>query len=138
MTNKIAVGQCRVSKGDKAEIENSLESQQREIREFAEKKLNIKDDQIDWFIENEARSSYQDRANWTLFDKKIHETCHNKDIVFFISYSQERFCRDGKRSKIYKDLLRKCGKAVRFVTGDVEDPNTIEGYIQETIGEMNA
>jgi len=138
MVTKIAVGQCRVSKGDTKEIENSLISQQREIRQFAEKKLGIKDEQIDWFIEDEARSSYQDRANWQPFEQKIQEACTNNNICYFISYSQERFCRNTKRSKIYKDLLRKCNIEVRFVTGDIEDPNSIEGFVQESFGEMNA
>ena len=138
MTDKIAIGQCRVSKGDKKEIENSLISQQREIKQFAEKKLGIKEDQIDWFIEDEARSSYQDRANWTLFENKIDEACNGSNIAYFLSYSQERFCRNSRRSKTYKSRLRKAGIEVRFVTGDVEDPNTVEGFIQETVGEMNA
>ena len=73
---KIAIGQCRVSKGDKAEIENSLKSQQAEILILAEK-LGIKEEQIDWFVEDEARSSYQDRANWSLFEDKIEEACNN-------------------------------------------------------------
>ena len=138
MTEKIAIGQCRVSKGDKKEIENSLISQQREIRQFAEKKLGIKEDQIDWFVEDEARSSYQDRANWTLFENKIDEACNGSNIAYFLSYSQERFCRNSRRSKTYKSRLRKAGIEVRFVTGDVEDPNTVEGFVQETFGEMNA
>ena len=138
MVTKIAIGQCRVSKGDTREIENSLISQQREIRQFAEKKLGIKDEQIDWFIEDEARSSYQDRANWQPFEQKIQEACTDSNICYFISYSQERFCRNTKRSKIYKDLLRTCKIEVRFVTGDVEDPNSIEGFVQESFGEINA
>ena len=134
---KIAVGQCRVSKGDRAEIENSLKSQQSEIRKLADK-LSIKEEQIDWFVENEARSSYQDRANWSLFENKIEEACKNTNIAYFLSYSQERFCRNSRRSKQYKDKLRKAGIEVRFVTGDVADPNSIEGFVQEQTGEMFA
>ena len=134
---KIAVGQCRVSKGDRAEIKNSLKSQQSEIRKLADK-LNIKEEQIDWFVENEARSSYQDRANWSLFENKIEEACKNPNIAYFLSYSQERFCRNSRRSKQYKDKLRKAGIEVRFVTGDVADPNSIEGFVQEQTGEMFA
>ena len=100
MTDKIAIGQCRVSKGLAQEISNSLLSQQAEIRTLAEK-LGIKEEQIDWFIENEARSSYQDRANWALFDNKIDEACSNASIAYFLSYSQERFCRNSRRSKAY-------------------------------------
>ncbi len=113
---KLAIGQCRVSKGDKAEIENSLKSQQAEILTLAEK-LGIKEEQIDWFIEKDARSSYQDRANWSLFENKVEEACNNSNIAYFLSYSQERFCRYSKRSKAYKDKLRKAGIEVRFVTG---------------------
>lgn len=134
---KIAIGQCRVSKGDKEEIENSLKSQQSEILTLANK-LGIREEQIDWFIEEEARSSYQDRANWTLFENKIEEACNNPDIAYFLSYSQERFCRNSRRSKSYKDKLRKAGIEIRFVTGDVTDPNSIEGFVQEQTGEMFA
>lgn len=134
---KIAIGQCRVSKGDKTEIENSLRSQQSEIRKLANM-LSIAEEQIDWFVEDEARSSYQDRANWSLFESKIEEACKNTDIAYFLSYSQERFCRNSRRSKQYKDRLRKASVEVRFVTGDVADPNSIEGFVQEQTGEMFA
>ena len=134
---KIAIGQCRVSKGDKAEIENSLKSQQAEILILAEK-LGIKEEQIDWFVEDEARSSYQDRANWSLFEDKIEEACNNPSIAYFLSYSQERFCRNSKRSKLSKDKLRKAGLEVRFVTGDVADPNSDSGFWQEGMQELAA
>ena len=134
---KIAIGQCRVSKGDKAEIDNSLKSQQAEILALAEK-LGIKDEQIDWFIEEEARSSYQERANWMPFENKINEACNNPDICYFLSYSQERFCRNRRRSNQYKDKLRSKGIDIRFVSGDVEDPNSDGGYWQEGIQELVA
>ena len=134
---KIAIGQCRVSKGDKAEIENSLKSQQAEILVLAEK-LGIKEEQIDWFIEEEARSSYQERANWTPFENKINEACNNPDICYFLSYSQERFCRNRRRSNQYKDKLRSNEIEIRFVSGDVEDPNSDGGYWQEGIQELVA
>ena len=135
--NKIAIGQCRVSKGDKEEIENSLRSQKSEILTLA-KTLGIREEQIDWFIEDEARSSYQDRANWELFENKISAACKDSNIAYFLSYSQERFCRNSRRSKQYKDKLRKSGIKIRFVTGDVKDPNSIEGFVQEQTGEMFA
>lgn len=134
---KLAIGQCRVSKGDKAEIENSLKSQQAEILTLADK-LGIKEEQIDWFVEKDARSSYQDRANWALFENKIEEACNNPNIAYFLSYSQERFCRNSKRSKLYKDMLRKAGLEVRFVTGDIADPNSDSGFMQEGMQELLA
>ena len=134
---KIAIGQCRVSKGDKEEIQNSLQSQKSEILILA-KRLGIKEEQIDWLIEEDARSSYQDRADWSIFENKIEEACNNPDIAYFLSYSQDRFCRNSRRSKFYKDKLRKAEIEIRFVTGDVENPNTIEGFIQEQTGEMFA
>ena len=136
--NKVAVGHCRVSKGDKAEIKNSLKSQKSEIIKFAEKELKITESEIEWFIEDEARSSYQDRANWELFDKRIEEACNNKDIQYFVSYSQERFCRNSKRSKAYKDKLRKHNIEVRFVCADVVNPNSMEGFVLEHTNEMVA
>ena len=134
---KIAIGQCRVSKGDKAEIENSLKSQQTEILSLAEK-LGIKEEEIDWFIEDEARSSYQDKANWTLFEAKVEEACNNTDIAYFLSYSQDRFCRNIRRSKQYKDKLRKAGIEIRFVEGDIADPNSNSGFWQEGVQELAA
>ena len=134
---KIAIGHCRVSKGDKVEIDNSLKSQQSEIRKLADE-LGIKDERIDWFVEDEARSSFQDRANWSLFENKIEEACKNLNIAYFLSYSQERFCRNSRRSQQYKDILRKAGVEVRFVIGDVPDPNSINGFMQERTGEMFA
>ena len=47
MVEKVAIGQCRVSKGTREEIENSLRSQQTEITRFAKKKLNINEDEIE-------------------------------------------------------------------------------------------
>ena len=135
---KVAVGHCRVSKGDKTEIENSLKSQQSEIIKFAEKELKITESEIEWFVEEEARSSYQDRANWELFDKKVEEACNNKDIQYFVSYSQERFCRNSKRSKAYKDKLRKHNIEIRFVCADVVNPNSMEGFVLEHTNEMVA
>ena len=135
--DKIAIGQCRVSKGDKKEIENSLRSQQSEILKLAEK-LGIKEEEIDWFIEEEARSSYQDRANWSLFENKVEEACNKPNIAYFLSYSQERFCRNSRRSKLYKEKLRKAGIEVRFVTGDVPDPNSDSGFWQEGVQELAA
>lgn len=137
MTDKVAIGQCRVSKGCSEEILNSLLSQQAEIRTLADK-LGIKEEQIDWFIEDEARSSYQDRANWALFDNKIDEACNNDNIAYFLSYSQERFCRNSRRSKAYKDKLRKAGIEIRFVNGDVADPNSDSGFWQEGMQELAA
>ena len=92
MSYYIAVAHCRVSKGSKEEIENSLRSQKSEITKLANK-LNIPEDKIDWFIEEEARSSFSERANWEIFDKKIEEICKNLDIEYFLAFSQERFCR---------------------------------------------
>lgn len=136
-TKKIAIGQCRVSKGDKAEIDNSLKSQQAEILTLAEK-LGIKEEQIDWFIEDAPRSSYQERANWKPFEDKINEACNNPDICYFLSYSQERFCRNRRRSSQYKEKLRDNDIEVRFVSGDIEDHNSDGGYWQEGIQELAA
>ena len=135
MTIKIAIGQCRVSKGTREEIKKSLLSQQAEILMLADK-LGIKEDQIDWFIEEDARSSYQDRANWALFETKIDEACNNPDIAYFLSYSQERFCRNSRRSRAYKAKLRKAGIEIRFVSGDVADPNSESGFWQEGVQEL--
>ena len=68
MAVKIAIGHARVSKGDAEEIKNSLESQKSEIINFAEKRLKIKEENILWCIEEEARSSYSERADWAKFE----------------------------------------------------------------------
>ena len=137
MVKKIAIGQCRVSKGDKIEIENSLKSQQTEIRIFAEK-LGIKEEEIDWFIEDEARSSYQDRANWSLFEAKVNEACNNPDIAYFLSYSQDRFCRNRTRCLLYREKLEKANIKILFVDGYVPDPNSNSGLWQGGIQELVA
>lgn len=138
MAVKIAIGHARVSKGDAEEIKNSLESQKSEIINFAEKRLKIKEENILWCIEEEARSSYSERADWAKFEEYIKTACSNPDIKYFISYSQERFCRNSNFSKIYKDRLRKKNVKVRFVSGDIENPESIEGFMQEQMGETFA
>ena len=135
--NYKTIGHCRVSKGDSDEIKNSLNSQKSEIEKFA-LKLNIKPDEIKWSIEEEARSAYSDRADWTLFEEAINEACNNSDIEYFIDFSQERFCRNRKRSQTYKDKLRKHNIKLRFVSGDVEDPDSDSGFWQDGIQEMVA
>ena len=138
MAVKIAIGHARVSKGDAEEIKNSLESQKSEIINFAEKRLKIKEENILWCIEEEARSSYSERVDWAKFEEYIKTACSNPDIKYFISYSQERFCRNSNFSKIYKDRLRKKNVKVRFVSGDIENPESVEGFMQEQMGETFA
>lgn len=137
MSYYIAVAHCRVSKGSKEEIENSLRSQKSEITKLANK-LNIPEDKIDWFIEEEARSSFSERANWEIFDKKIEEICKNLDIEYFLAFSQERFCRNSRRSKLYKEKLRAHGVKIRFVCCDVENPESMEGFVLDHTNEMVA
>ena len=133
---KIAIGQCRVSKGSREEIENSLRSQQTEIIKFAKKKLNISEDEIEWCIEEEARSSYDESADWSYFDSAIDKAKSTESIKYFISYSQDRFCRNSMKSKMYKQLLLHDGVRVRFVHGDVENPDSDSGFVQDNMQEM--
>lgn len=135
--NYKAIGHCRVSKGDQEEIKNSLNSQKSQIEKFADK-LKIKPDEIQWFIEDEARSAYSDRADWSLFEEAINEACNNKNIKYFIDFSQERFCRNRRKSQRYKDKLRNNAVQLRFVSGDVEDPDSDSGFWQDGIQEMVA
>ena len=132
-----AVGHCRVSLGNADEIKNSLASQKREILRLAER-IGVKEDEIKWFIEEEARSSYQDRANWAIFDETIKFACTTKGIKYFFSYNQERFCRNKDKSSYYKKLLRKMNIQLRFVSGDIEDPESIDGFVLDTTSEMTA
>jgi site-specific DNA recombinase len=132
-----AIGHCRVSKGDNDEIKNSLKSQKSEIEKFTSR-LNIKPDEIKWFIEEEARSAFSDRADWTKFEEAINEACTNPDIKYFIDFSQERFCRNRTRSQIYKNKLRKHNIKLRFASGDVENPDSMEGFVLDCTGEMLA
>ena len=133
-----SIGHCRVSKGDPEEIKNSLNSQKSEIIKFASKELNINEDEIKWYIEDEARSAYSNRADWQKFEDVIQEACLNKDIKYFLDYSQERFCRDRIRSQIYKGILRRSNVTLRFVSGDIGDVDSLEGFILECINEMIA
>lgn len=129
-----AIGHCRVSKGDADEIKNSLKSQQSEIIKFANT-LSISEDEIMWFIEEEARSSYSERADWSMFTNAVDEACSNPNIKYFLDYSQERFCRNKNLSQKYKETLRNNGVQVRFVRGDVEDPDSQGGFWLELIQE---
>lgn len=132
-----AIGHCRVSKGDNEEIKNSLKSQKSEIEKFASR-LKISPDEIKWFIEEEARSAFSDRADWTKFEEAINEACNNPKIEYFIDFSQERFCRNRTRSQIYKNKLRKHNVKLRFASGDVENPDSMEGFVLDCTNEMLA
>ncbi len=138
MTIKVAIGQCRVSKGDDEMIKNSLQSQKREIIQFAISKLGIAEDEIEWCIEEKARSSYDEDADWSMFDEAISKAIDTPSIKFFLSYNQERFCRNDIKSKMYKRLLFQEGVEVRFVSGDVEDRNSDSGFLQDSMQEMLA
>lgn len=132
-----AIGHCRVSKGDIDEIQNSLKSQKSEIIKFASR-LDINDDEIMWFIEEEARSAYSERSDWSLFEQAIQEACNNPDIKYFLDFSQERFCRNRTRSQIYKGKLHRANVILRFVSGDVENPDSLEGFVLDSTNEMLA
>lgn len=132
-----AIGHCRVSKGDAEEIQNSLKSQKSEIIKLASR-LGIKEEEIKWFIEEEARSSYSVRADWSLFERAINEACSTHSIKYFLDFSQERFCRNRSKSQLYKAKLQKAKVKLRFVSGDVENPDSIEGYVLDSTNEMMA
>lgn len=136
MTTKVAIGQCRVSKGDDEMIKNSLQSQKREIIQLAISKLGIAEDEIEWCIEEKARSSYDEDADWSIFDEAINKAIETPSIKFFLSYNQDRFCRNNTKSKMYKQLLSQGGVEVRYVQGDVEDRNSDCGFLQDSMQEM--
>lgn len=133
-----AIGYCRVSKGDKEEIKNSLQSQKTEIIGNFFNELNLKEDEIFLYMEEEAVSAFKENIYRTKFEEAINEACSNHEIKYFLAYNQERFCRNKKKSQIYKEKLRKNGVQVRFVSGDVEDPDSDSGFWQEGIQEMVA
>ena len=132
-----AIGHCRVSKGDVDEIQNSLRSQKSEIIKLASR-LNIEADAIKWFTEEEARSAYSERSDWAMFEKAIEEACTNPDIKYFLDFSQERFCRNRTRSQLYKGKLQRANVDLRFASGDVENPDSIEGFVLDCTNEMMA
>lgn len=132
-----AIGYCRVSKGDQKEIENSLQSQKNEIIKFATYKLGLNEDEIRWFIIEEANSAFTERADWTILEEAINIACDNK-FKYFISFNQERFCRERYRSQGYKRKLKRAKVQIRFVSGDVENPNTLGGYMMDATGEVFA
>lgn len=132
-----AIGHCRVSKGDVDEIQNSLRSQKSEIIKLASK-LSVEESQIKWFTEEEARSAYSERSDWTKFEKAIEEACSNPDIKYFLDFSQERFCRNRKLSQAYKGRLYRANVDLRFASGDVENPDSIEGFVLDCTNEMMA
>lgn len=132
-----AIGHCRVSKGDADEIKNSLKSQQSEIFKLASR-LGLKADEIKWFIEEEARSAYSERSDWKMFEEAIDEACSNPNIKYFLDYSQERFCRNRTRSQLYKGRLQRSNVKLRFVSGDVENPDSMDGFVLDCTNEMIA
>ncbi len=132
-----AIGHCRVSKGDKEEIKNSLDSQKNEITKLAIS-LGLQECEIKWYIEEEARSSYSLRSDWSTFEKAINEACTTPSIKYFLDYSQDRFCRSRNQSQKYKAQLKRANVKVKFVTGNVDNPNSTEGFILECTNEMLA
>lgn len=132
-----AIGHCRVSKGDADEIQNSLRSQKSEIIKLASR-LNIDADAIKWFVEEEARSAYSERSDWSMFEKAVQEACSNPNIKYFLDFSQERFCRNRTRSQVYKGRLQRASVDLRFASGDVENPDSIEGFVLDCTNEMVA
>lgn len=132
-----AIGHCRVSKGDKDEIQNSLKSQQSEIIKLA-LRLNIKESEIKWYIESEARSAFKENANWSKFEEAIEEACTNPTINFFLEYNQDRFARNIKLSQLYKDKLKNANVQLRFSSGDIENPDSVEGLVLGNTFEMLA
>lgn len=132
-----AIGHCRVSKGDKEEIQNSLKSQKNEIIKLAQR-LNITENEIKWHIEEEARSSYSEKADWSKFEEAIDDACKTSGIKYFLDFSQERFCRNRTKSQLYKAKLQRAKVKLRFVSGDVENPDSIEGYVLDSTNEMMA
>lgn len=132
-----AIGHCRVSKGSVEEIQNSLRSQQNEIIKFATR-LGLQENEIKWYIEEEARSAYSERSDWTKFEQAIKEACSTPSIKYFIDFSQERFCRNRKKSVAYKIALRMANVQLRFVNGDIEDPDSESGFWQDGIQELVA
>lgn len=132
-----AVGHCRVSKGDTDEIKNSLKSQKSEIIKFASR-LGLAETEIKWFIEEEARSAYSERSDWSVFEQAIDEACASPNIKYFLDFSQERFCRNRKLSQVYKGKLYRAKVDLRFASGDVENPDSIEGFVLDCTNEMMA
>ena len=101
-------------------------------------RLGIKEYEIKWFVEEEARSSFSERADWSKFNEAIEFACKTKSIKYFLSFNQERFCRNKDKSAFYKKALRRRNIQIRYVSGDVEDPDSLEGYILENTNEMTS
>ena len=132
-----AIAHCRVSLGNADEIKNSLASQKSEISRLGEK-LGLNKEEIKWFIEEEARSSFSERADWSIFDEAIEFACTTKGIKYFLDFSQERFCRNREKSLFYKKTLRNANIQLRFVSGDVADPESLSGFMLDSTSEMLA
>ncbi len=135
MSVKIAIGHARVSKGDAEEIKNSLASQKREIEKILYK-YGVNENEVIWYIEEEARSAYSERADWSVFNEAITEACSNPNIKYFFDYSQERFCRNRNLSQRYKEELRKANVKLVFVSNNIEDPDSDDGFVADCTYEM--
>ncbi len=137
MSKIVAIGHARVSKGDSEEIKNSLASQKREILNIIGK-YGLQEDEINWYIEEEARSAYSERSDWSVFNEAIAEACSNPNIKYFFDYSQERFCRNRFLSQRYKAELKKAGVKLIFVSNNINDPDSDDGFIADCTYEMLA
>jgi len=125
-----AIGHCRKSKGSNDNARNSLNSQKLEIIKFASK-LDINEDEIKWFIEEDVRSTYSSKADWSMFNNAIDEACSNPNIKYFFDFSQERFCRNRSKSQAYKVKLQHSNIKLRFVSGDVENLDSTNEMMAE-------
>ena len=132
-----AIGHCRVSKGSVEEIQNSLRSQQNEIIKFATR-LGLQESEIKWYIEEEARSAYSERSDWSKFEQAIEEACTTPSIKYFINFNQERFARNRKLSQFYKSQLRTNGVKLCFASGNIENPDSLEGFVLDSTNETMA
>ncbi len=137
ITNYKAIGHCRVSKGDEEEIKNSLNSQRREITRLAER-LDIAEHEIKWYIEEEARSAFSERSDWSMFESAIKEACSTPSIKYFLDFSQERFCRNRTKSQNYKRMLSNANVKLCFVSGNIDNPDSMDGFIMDSTSEIFA
>lgn len=123
---KTGVIYCRVSSKDQVE-NTSLESQERNCREYAERQQI---DVVKVFIEKGESAKTIDRTEFT----KAIDFCSNKKhrVGFFIVYKIDRFARNQYDHATMRAILKRSGTELRSVTEPISETSAgkaMEGMI---------
>lgn len=121
---KYVVGYCRYSSDNQSEA--SIEAQQREIREYAEKQELVI---LKWYIDRAQSGTTDNRKEF----RQMIEDSKNQEFGQVLVYQLDRFARNREDHISYKVDLRRNGVKVVSVTEKFD--NSPEGILMEGIVE---